>query len=174
MPKITQSQTRNQPDNASSNISGSTLNKTSFNYPYPVAWQESGATFSLIGISMGNMTIEKGLPEIKKPNGGAYLQGEKAYILQLHLKISTTRAVDCLPLNIRRLINEEGNLLAPSVTQIWLPGCSAQANQTYSDVRVPFVISPAEKEVIFTTGTLPKNFYSVKILDGNNVKVEKL
>ncbi len=157
-------------------ISHSSLIESSFSYPYPVSWEEKNVKFSLTKVSLGKISAPFNLSKL---SGGKYNTGEEVYALVLYLKINTSKmnSSQCIPLNIRRLINEEGDLLAPNTKQFYFPdsgGCIAMPNKTYFDQKIIFVVPEQEKEFHITTGGQLNMFFTITVLENNNLKVEKV
>jgi len=154
----------------------STLKKTTLPYPYPVSWTEKGADVDLIGVSFGDMVVTNysALYNYSDPKTSAYKVGEKIHTLILHLKINTHNSVDCFPLNLRRLLNEEGDLLSPNTSQFRFKsgGCFMDANQVYPDNQVIFVVPETEREFYITTGGASNIYFTITILADGSVKVQ--
>jgi hypothetical protein len=110
--------------------------------------------------------------------GRAYPAGSEVYALTLHLKISNnlTYGQASVPMNLRRLLNEEGDLAAPSMKQFVFPGTGGSginSNITLSDQKVVFVVPETDKEFIITTGGSSGIFFSVTVQSDGSIKVNK-
>ena len=139
-----------------------------------VFWEENGAEFSLIGVSLGKIPAPSGLWKIP---GVSYSVGEEIFALVLDLKIKITEPFGAgVPLNLRRLINEEGELLSPNTKGFVFPdsgGDFGKPNQIYENQKVIFVVPETTKEFNITTGGKTNIFFTITVLDDGSLKVEK-
>ncbi len=143
-----------------------------FDYPYPVSWEEQGARFSLTGVSLGQRSAS-GL--FNTVTGDYYKSGETIYALTLYLKIKTVREGD-ISLQVRRAINEEGDLVPPNNRQFFFPGSGgtmAIGNSTFLDQQVVFTVLESEKEFIINTGKYSNIFFTVTVLKDGSLSVSK-
>jgi len=146
-----------------------------FSYPYPLSWQENNINFDLIGVSLGQTPAPS---RLKNSSGGYYKEGEKIYALTLILKIKSPQTyTSCVLMNLRREINELGDMASPNNEQFYFPdtgGCMPKKDETYSDQGVIFVVPESEKLFTFTTGGQSKIFFTVQVLENEELKVEKV
>jgi len=147
----------------------------SFSYPYPLSWEEDGISFSLTGISLGEISAPGNLT---KTLGNYYQVGEKIYALVLGLKIKALESYNytCVSLNFRRALNEEGDTAIPNNDQFRFPGtggCQATRGVTFNDQKVIFVVPETEKVFTLTTGGKSNIFFTVTVLDDGHLKLEK-
>ncbi|HVM77243.1 MAG TPA: hypothetical protein VMU07_03770 [Candidatus Paceibacterota bacterium] len=123
---------------------------TEFTPPYPLNWQESGATISVMG---------------------AALQGNQ---LTLKLAVAMGNAMACIPLNLRMLVDEEGNLAAPLTPQFTFPetdSCNGSPGATYTDQQVVFGVDPTAMPFFFTTGGASNIYFEVTTSSNNGLAV---
>lgn len=163
--------------------------KVNFQYPYPVSWEEGGAKFSLTGVSLGEIDAPSNpnvqpqtyswLENFNATSGDKHYQiGEKIYALTLILKITTDASYsnhDCLSVDLRRVLNEEGDLAQANSPTFALPnGCIAAPNATYANQKLFFVVPDSEKEFTLTTGGNSNIFFSVKLTPEGKLNIENL
>lgn len=162
-------------------IKQTSLITKNFSSPYPLLWQEAWSgketiDYALTKVSLGKRTAPPGL---QKTSGDYYKANEEIFALTLYFKVKTSNwngpGALCIKPSLRRLINEEGDLLPPDNQDFYSAnmkmGC-AGPNRTYSDQEVIFVVPENEKEFTFTTGGKSNIFFSVTNLN-NNLTVEK-
>lgn len=112
---------------------------SSYASPYPVNWSDGGAAFSITGAqSTGNQ-------------------------ITLLLEIQTGAATACVPMDLRLVTDEEGDLQAPDTAQFMFPdtgGCQGKPNATYDNQAVTFTLSAsATSPFLFTTGGASSTFF---------------
>ncbi len=141
---------------------------------YQVFWEENGVEFSLTGVSLGKIPASSGLWKIP---GVSYSAGEEIFALVLDLKIKITEPFGTgVPLNLRRLLNEEGELLAPNTKGFVFPdsgGDFGKPNQIYENQKVVFVVPESAKEFNITTGGKTNIFFTITVSGDGSLKVEK-
>ena len=146
------------------------LIEKSFSYPYPVSWDEDGINFSLTGISLGKTPAPE---KLIKSSGGYYKEGEEVNALTLILKIrNSTNIPKCVDLNIRKELNEKGDLAAPNTDQFHFPGshgCIIYENTSYPSQKVLFVVSESEKSFNITTGGKSNKFFTINVLEADGI-----
>jgi len=125
---------------------------TDYAIPYPVTWTESGAGISVMGAS---------------------LQGNQ---LTLKLAVAMGNVEQCIPLNIRLLVNEQGDLAPPVTPQFTFPesgACEGAPGATYTDQQVVFDVDPTISPLFFTTGGASNVFFQISTTTygGLNVSV---
>jgi len=151
------------------------LFQESFSYLYPLSWQENGINFDLTGVSLGQTPAPL---RLKNSSGGYYKEGEKVYALTLILKIKSPKtSISCVSMNLRREINELGDMASPNNEQFYFPdtsGCMPKKDVTYFDQGVIFVVSETEKAFTLTTGGNSNIFFTVTLLENGHLKVEKI
>jgi len=149
--------------------------RESFSYPYPVTYRYNHTAthffdFSLTGISLGERTV----PSFVSRHSLDYKPGKEIYALTLYLKINNVGrygAGVCLSNTFRLLLNEEGDLQAP-INSGFNADCLYD-DQTYFDQEVIFIVPETQKAFTITTGGEAKIFFTVTVLDNNQLKVEK-
>jgi hypothetical protein len=125
---------------------------TSFGIPYPLTWSEGNTSISIMGTS---------------------LQGTQ---LTFQLAVAIGNTMQCVPLNIRILTDEQGDLAAPITPQFAFPetgNCQGAPGATYTDQQVIFNVNPASGPFFFTTGGASNIFFEVspKSDGGLNVSI---
>lgn len=157
---------------------------TNFSYPYPISWHaggEAGAIFSLTGLVLGNIAAPPNT--IKSYEVGNYETGENIYALVLIVKIKMDDNKDkwgrnpTAPITIKRVINEEGDMLSPNTKQFFFPGTggmSSPPSASYLDQKIIFVVPKEEREFyIQTLGDKNTDaVFKVYISNDNELKVE--
>jgi hypothetical protein len=114
------------------------LYATDYAVPYPLTWAEGDASISIMGAS---------------------LQGTQ---LTFELAVAMGDTTQCVPLNIRELVDEKGTLAAPVTPQFTFPetgDCEGAPGATYTDQQVIFSINPAAMPIFFTTGGASNIFF---------------
>ena len=113
---------------------------TDYAIPYPVTWTEGDASISVMG---------------------AALQGNQ---LVLKLAVAVGNTTQCIPLNIRMLLDEQGNLAAPITPQFTFPesgACEGAPGATYTDQQAVFDVDPTAFPLFFTTGGASNIFFQI-------------
>lgn len=159
------------------------IKEVSFSYPYPVFWEEDGFQFTLTKVGLGKISAPANL---FKSSGFSfffsdyYKLGELVPALILTFKIEVLpehKFSVCVPMKMRRLLNEEGDLAVPNSKQFVFPesrDCHAKPNATYENQRVIFVVPEAEKEFYITTGGKTDMFFTITVTEDGSLKVETL
>ena len=143
-----------------------------YTYPFPVAWTSFDNTFSITGISLHSLPADS-----------------KNAILTFSFKIATGGGAMCLPMDMRRIINDEGDLSAP-ITKSFLfsnhyggaPSFCPDSNTTYPDQKVEFLVPRNEKSYIFQTGALDfqdlktprKEFFTIEVMPNGTIQAAKI
>ncbi len=92
------------------------------------------------------------------------------------MKINTANSELCLNMNLRRLVNEEGDLAEPITRQFVFRdtgGCLTRANATYYQ-SVDFAVPAQEKSFTITTGGASNIFFSVSVTGDNKLQLENI
>jgi hypothetical protein len=106
----------------------------------PIAWSEGAETLSVTG---------------------ATLSGSQ---LTLKLSVQMGSAAECVPLNVRLVADEKGNLAAPLNAQFAFPEsgtCEGTPGATYGDQEIVFTVDPATLPLVFTTGGTSNKFFEL-------------
>ncbi len=149
---------------------------STFNYPYPVSWTEGGASFSLTGATLGNVSVPA---DAATGNGSG--PATSAYALTFLLKISTGNSPQCIPVNMRQLLNEQGDLGAPMNSRFDFPdtrgaqfiGFCPAPNITYTAQKVIFPASENQNQFEFTTGGTSNIFFSVTVNASGTIQLQQ-
>ena len=113
---------------------------TAYGIPYPVNWAEGDASISVMAAS---------------------LQGNQ---LTFNLVVAMGNTMQCVPLNIRMLVDEQGDLVAPVTPQFTFPesnACQGAPGATYTDQAIVFDVDPTAFPLFFTTGGASNLFFQV-------------
>lgn len=152
-------------------IPKTSLIQESFSSPYPLSWtwkeDRRKADFSLTAVSLGERTIPS---FVYSP---AHEPGDEINALTLYFKINThwENVGVCVSTNLRMILNEEGDVLAP-INNRFNAGCPS-GDRTYFDQEVIFVVPETEKAFTLTTGRESNVFFTVTLLESGHLKVEK-
>jgi hypothetical protein len=123
-----------------------------FSTPYPVVWQEGETQLAVTGVS---------------------LQGGQ---LTLVVGVQLGADVQCVPINLRSVTDEQGDMAAPnSPTGANFPlapdgGCNVSANGQYSS-NITFAVDPAVAPFLLTTGAPSNIFFEISTTTGNGLQV---
>ncbi len=114
---------------------------SSYAAPYPVNWSDGGAAFSITGArSTGNQ-------------------------ITLLLNIQTGAATSCVPVDLRFVTDEAGDLQAPDTAQFIFSdtgSCQGRPNTAYNNQSVTFTLNAsATSPFLFTTGGASGTFFEV-------------
>lgn len=143
-----------------------------FEYPYPLVWTEGGITYSLTGLAYGYVPATK---FVRKDAASSYKEGEIVHALVLYAKLRTGESGGYANLTMRRVLNEEGDMVPPNVDQFYLQGSGgimARPNTSYTGQPIYFLVEPGAKEFIFTTGGASNKFFTVRVLPENVLDIE--
>jgi|GEM_PF-3400237 len=147
----------------------SQINKQ-FSYPYAISWKEDGIDFFLTGISLGKTLAPE---RLKKSSVDYYSSGEEVNALTLTFKITNAQnKYECANLNIRRVINEEGDMFSPNTDQFHFPGsggCMMENNTSYQDQKVIFVVPENEKSFVITSGGTSNVLFTINVLEADGI-----
>jgi hypothetical protein len=117
----------------------------------PLTWPESQAKISITALALeGNqMTFTFGV------QAGA--------------------ATACIPLNLRLVADESGDLDPPNPSSFSFPdsgNCNGAAGQTYANQTTTFTIDPANFPLLFTTGGASNIFFEVVTTTNNGLNID--
>jgi hypothetical protein len=144
-PSSTPSSSLSAPGNtASSSTSTASLGTFSslFSSPYPVAWSEGQSSFAI---------------------SGATLNGNE---LTLMVNVTMGGLPQCVPINIRLISDEEGDMTAPnspSSTNFPLSSttCEGTPNTLYPSQPLTFTVDPTNMPFLFLTGGTSNVYFEV-------------
>jgi len=124
---------------------------SSYSAPYPLQWTEGQSTLTITG---------------------AAIQGNQ---LMLAVAVQTGSSTECVPMNIRLVIDESGNLETPSPSQFSFPdttNCSGTADTVYNSQAVSFVLGQnLNAPFLVTTGGASNIFFEVATTTDGGVSV---
>jgi hypothetical protein len=84
--------------------------------------------------------------------------------LTLTLSVQMGSVAECVPLNVRLVADEEGDLTAPLTAQFTFPDtgtCEGTPGVTYNDQQIVFNVDPTTLPLIFTTGGTSNKFFEL-------------
>jgi hypothetical protein len=124
---------------------------STFAAPYPVSWSDGGSS---------TLSIE-----------GATLLGDR---LTFQVKVVTGDSYACVPMNLRLVTDEAGDMQAPDTAQFQFAdsgGCQGTPHVTYDRQPVVFTVDPTTAPFLFTTGGQSNIFFEVSTTTGNGLQV---
>jgi len=133
----------NASSSASSTDSGASSTLADYASTYaqsPITWMEGNETISITD---------------------ANLNGSQ---LTLTLTVQMGSVAECLPLNIRLVADEEGDLTAPLTAQFTFPDsgtCEGTPGVLYNDQQIVFNVDPTSLPLVFTTGGTSNKFFEL-------------
>ncbi|MDP3956470.1 MAG: hypothetical protein Q8P97_00560 [bacterium] len=158
---------KSSPTNTSvvAGISSSTASSTSVTLPNatdaslassefttsPLSWTDGGATFSITAVTLSDNQLS----------------------FSLTIQIGDSPA--CVPLNLRLIADESGNLKEPDTLDFALPdsgNCNGAADATYQDQNVTFTVKPASFPLLFTTNNDSGKFFEIVRTAGGRLFLE--
>ncbi len=145
--------------NATSSLLGAgaasgTASTTFFGSAYatpPLSWNDGGAAFSVTAAS---------------------LQGTQ---LSLTLSIQIGASPTCVPLDLRLVADESGDLQAPDTPSFSFPdsgNCNGGPGETYNNQTVNFTVNPAGMPLLFTTGGSADIYFEIATTTANGLAVQ--
>jgi hypothetical protein len=139
---------------ATSSASGTAANGgpygTVFSQP-ALTWPESGAHISINAVSL---------------EGGA---------MTFTLTVTNGGQLACIPLNLRLVADEAGDLNPPSPAAFSFPdsgNCNAAPNQTYTNQTADFTVDPTALPLLFTTGGASNIFFEIATTTNDGLSVD--
>lgn len=132
---------------------GSTANPNFYGSAFttpPVTWSESGATLGITGASFENNQ------------------------LTLTLTVQMAGSPSCVPLNIRLVADESGNLQSPNTPSFSFPdsgNCNGAPGETYQNQSVVFMVTPDKFPLLLTTGGSANVFFEVATTTSNGLQI---
>ena len=149
------------------------LKKFSFPNSSSLSWEQDGVRLAVTGLTLGRMPVPSGL--LRLDGKDSYKTGEEIYALTLAVKVAAENAPECVRVNFRRLLNEEGDLMAPNTRSFSFvdgSGCIPKAGGIYIDQQVTFVVPESEREFTLTTGGQSNVFFVASVKDDGTLTVE--
>lgn len=139
---------------SSSNASTTAPGAFSSNFPapYPVTWSEGQSAFAI---------------------SGATLAGN---VLTLMVNVMVGGIPQCVPINVRLISDEQGDMIAPtSPTQTNFPlstsTCEGTPNTLYPGQPLTFTVNPANVPFLFLTGGTSNVYFEVATTTGGGLDV---
>jgi hypothetical protein len=125
---------------------------TNFSYPYVMNWNEGQNDFSVTGASW---------------------TGDQ---LTLALKVQVGNVGGCIPVDIRLVTDESGDVAGPAQSAFSFPdtsSCNGTPNQTYENQFLMFSIAPnAPTPLLFTTGGTSNQFFQISTTTDNGIQIQ--
>jgi hypothetical protein len=116
----------------SSSVGSASPEGLSINYENPpITWMEGNESMAITGATLTSSQL----------------------ILQLSVKMGPS--TECVPMNMRIVTDENGDLSPPVNTQFAFPdtgGCQGTAGETYTGQQVIFTVDPSALPIVLTTG----------------------
>jgi hypothetical protein len=116
----------------------------------PLTWPETGATISINAVALEGMQMT------------------------FTLTIQTGQSPACIPLNLRLVADEEGDLDPPNPAAFTFPdsgNCNGAPNETYTDQSTTFTLATTTFPLLFTTGGASNIFFEVATSSNNGLDV---
>lgn len=154
-----------------------------FNFPYPVSWKDhwqynyNGRTwgdyiteYDLTNVSLGDTTLSKDVP-------AGYAAGDSVHAITLRFKLNSqvlhSEGNYCVPIHIRRLLDEEGDTAAPINIYIHTSSfyCISGIDAT-SEGEVTFLVAPTDKEFTFLAGNDANDSFMVTLMNDGTLQVK--
>ena len=142
---------------ASPSISGFTPGQngsfaTTFSYPYVMNWNEGQTDFSVTAASW---------------NGGQ---------LTLALKVQIGNVGGCIPIDLRLVTDETGDVAAPAQSTFAFPdtnSCNGTPNKTYDNQLLTFTVAPnTPMPLLFTTGGTSNDFFQLSTTTDSGIQIQ--
>jgi len=145
----------NQSANTTNNSTTATIDQnvfsSSYSSPFPLQWQEGQSTLVITGASLNQNK------------------------LQFSISVQMGDQSECIPLNIKFIIDESGNTENPTEKQFTFPdtnSCNGTPNATYNEQTVSFDIPQnASAPFLFSTGGSSNIFFEVATTTGNGISI---
>jgi hypothetical protein len=123
---------------------------TSFSTP-PITWNEGPSTVSITGVS---------------------LQGTQ---MTFTMSVAIGGAPQCVPLNLRLVADEQGDLEPPTPASFTFPdsgSCNGSANENYTNATTSFTVDPTAFPLLFTTNSASGTFFEVATSSNNGLQIQ--
>lgn len=137
--------------NNATSASNSQQFASSYSSPYPLQWTEGQSTLTITG---------------------AAIQGSQ---LMLAIVVQTGKNAECIPMNMRLVIDESGNLATPASPQFSFPdtaSCNGTPNKTYDAQAVSFSLGQnLSAPFLITTGGTSNIFFEVATTTSGGISV---
>jgi hypothetical protein len=125
---------------------------TNFSYPYVMNWSEGQNDYSITGAKWVNNQ------------------------LTLALKIQTGNVGGCIPIDVRLVTDESGDVQAPAESQFLFPdtgSCNGTPNKAYENQILDFTIPPnSPVPLLFTTGGTSNQFFQIATTTDGEVEID--
>ena len=142
-----------------------------------VTWEELSLTYTITGISLGTFSVPESEIVAVPGTDKEYAQGDKVPALVITLKVTNhSNNSACASMNIRRVINEEGDFGTPISRQFLFPssgGCMVTALSSENQ-KIVFALEGTEKEYIVYVDNMPQLFFSIKPEGTDTLRIEKI
>ena len=117
----------------------------------PLTWPEGQSKISITGVS---------------------LQGSQ---MAFTLSVLTGGALECVPLNLRLVADEAGDLDPPTPASLSFPdsgNCNGAPGKIYANLTATFTVDPTALPLLFTTGGSSNIFFEIATTTANGLEVD--
>ncbi len=90
------------------------------------------------------------------------------------LTVQTGQSPECVPLNLRLVADEQGDLEPPNPASFAFPdsgNCNGAPNQTFANQTTTFTVDPTAIPLLFTTGGSSNIFFEIATSSDNGLNV---
>lgn len=153
-----------------------------FSSPHAISWEEPPFRYAVTGVSVGTFTVSKGSMITVSGTEKKYVPGEKVPALEITIKVTNRgSSPTCPAMNLRNVINEEGDLGTPLNRQFLFSSGSCVLNALSSETQqiifalesIPSLESIPKQFTIYTDGT-SQIFFSIITEGAKGLRVEKV
>jgi hypothetical protein len=139
-------------ENVPSEVGSSTATTFTSSFPKsPLTWPEGQSKISITGASLEDTQ------------------------LSFTLAVQTGAAPECVPLNLRLVADEAGDLDPPTPASFTFPdtgNCNGTPNQTYTNQTATFTVDPTMLPLLFTTGGASNIFFEIATTTTDGLEVD--
>jgi len=127
--------------------------QTMFSQPYPITWSEGQPQLSVMGGTL------------------------QANQLILSINIQLGSSSQCVPINLRLITDEQGDMVsptAPAMANFPLAAdgtCQGEAGTAYNE-SVTFTVDPLNAPFLFSTGDPANGFFEISTTTDNGIKID--
>jgi len=166
------------------NASGTDITSSSFTFASSTssstALGDAGAaSSSTSGGATGTFGTSFGTPALSWPEGQSKISITALSLeggqMTFTLSVQTGAAPECVPLNLRLVADEQGDLDPPNPASFSFPdsgNCNGAPGQTYTNQTTTFAVDPTALPLLFTTGGTSNIFFEIATSSGNGLSVD--
>lgn len=103
---------------------------------------------------------------------GASLSGNQ---LTLTFTVALGASPECVPLDLRLVADEEGDLNPPNPAAFSFPdsgNCNGAANETYTNQTTSFIVDPTAFPLLFNAQDAAKTFFEISTTTTNGIQIQ--